>query len=462
MVGGKMKVVKFGIIPAVIAVYLAFFIFPIKAFYRLDKLPLTPYKPGTVLLVEIPKGFFLLPGSSSLWALKTPDGYNFFRRFNPRTARTDRPLFYLSDSEVKAIQDRENMFAKAEKTVKKSGIFKYDKAGFTPLLAAVRKKDIKEIEALLNNGADVNEFDKTNRYTPLMLALVQRDPNTDLIKLLLDHQADVRVANKDGFNALTLLSNRSNGSVDLAKLLISHGADVNEATSADQPGSVYNTLSKDESPLMLALKHNNSDLAWLYIKNGADLHVQDNREKSLLCYAKDPDIMTHLIDQGLDPNKPDHFNCTPLFYAYSPEIVDILIARGAKIDARNNNGWTPLYWNKKPEVFRRLLDHGGDINDRDKYGKSLLFRVEDPGIYKMLIAKGLDVSERDKRGQTPLHFVVLSYGRSKLEIIQLLLDNGADINAVDNEGRSPLDYAHDDRTRQKLVEMGAISKKPIS
>jgi len=283
-----------------------------------------------------------------------------------------------------------------------------------------------------------------------------------LIKLLLDHQADVRLTNEDGFNALTLLSNRSNGTVEIATLLIEHGADVNEATSANKPGSVYNTRSKDESPLMLALKNNNTNLAWFYIKNGADVTVQDTKQKSLLFYTKDPDIMTHLIDQGLDPNKPDHFNNTPLSYAYSPEIVDVLIARGAKIDARNNNGWTPLRWNPKPEVFRRLLDHGAEIHDRDKDGKSLLFRVEDPGIYKMLLEKGLDVSETDPEGLTPLHYVVLSPGRHKTEIIQLLLDNGADINAVNKKGKTPLDYAHEDRTRKTLIEKGAVSGKPVS
>jgi len=166
-----MKVLKYGIIPAIIVVYIVLFIFPIKAFYRFDKLPLTPYKPNTVQLVEIPKGFFLLPGSSSLWALRTPDGYKFFRQFSPRTARSDRPLFYLNDSEIKAIKNRGNIYAKTEKAVKKSGVFKYDKAGFTPLLAAVRKNNIEEVTALLKNGAEANEFDKKKRFTPLMLAL---------------------------------------------------------------------------------------------------------------------------------------------------------------------------------------------------------------------------------------------------------------------------------------------------
>ncbi|THB73445.1 MAG: hypothetical protein D3926_23790 [Desulfobacteraceae bacterium] len=69
-------------------IYLTLYIFPIKAFYRFDKLPLTPYKSGSLQMTEIPKSFFLLPGKRSLWAVRTSEGYNIIGRFKPASARS--------------------------------------------------------------------------------------------------------------------------------------------------------------------------------------------------------------------------------------------------------------------------------------------------------------------------------------------------------------------------------------
>jgi len=72
----------------------------------------------------------------------------------------------------------------------------YSKA--TPLAVAIAKGDIVSVKAFISYGADINE--KSNDMTPLMLAA--RYNQVEIINLLLQNGASVKVTNSKGFNAL--------------------------------------------------------------------------------------------------------------------------------------------------------------------------------------------------------------------------------------------------------------------
>jgi ankyrin repeat protein len=72
---------------------------------------------------------------------------------------------------------------------------------WTPLLHAVHKSQPRAIAALLDAGANPNEADP-HGTTPLMLAAGYGD--TDIVKILLAHQANPRLAASDGITALDL------------------------------------------------------------------------------------------------------------------------------------------------------------------------------------------------------------------------------------------------------------------
>src|SRR5215470_17951604 len=74
-------------------------------------------------------------------------------------------------------------------------------AGAKPeaLLAAVKRGDAAEVQALLDRGADVNARDATGN-TALMLAVLYGDAG--LVKRLLARKADPRLANAAGATAL--------------------------------------------------------------------------------------------------------------------------------------------------------------------------------------------------------------------------------------------------------------------
>ncbi|HOS41754.1 MAG TPA: ankyrin repeat domain-containing protein [Spirochaetota bacterium] len=92
----------------------------------------------------------------------------------------------------------------------------------TPLQKATVDGDIKQVEALINKGADVNEIG--GRVTPLWLAIAY-NVSIDIIRLLLDKGADPNGTGGD-------LSRRpihlavDKGNANVVKLLLDRGADV--------------------------------------------------------------------------------------------------------------------------------------------------------------------------------------------------------------------------------------------
>ncbi len=74
------------------AVYVGLTIFPIKAIYKTDKLKAKPFDPTTTQLTEVGKKFVLLPGPKTIWAMRTPSGYNFYRGL-PSPKKKNKPLF---------------------------------------------------------------------------------------------------------------------------------------------------------------------------------------------------------------------------------------------------------------------------------------------------------------------------------------------------------------------------------
>ena len=82
------------------------------------------------------------------------------------------------------------------------------------LFAAENAKAAVEISQLIRQGADVNAVDEIGR-TPLMLAACHNS-NPDVLQALLDNGADVNTADPNGWILLTLAADNSNPDVMLA------------------------------------------------------------------------------------------------------------------------------------------------------------------------------------------------------------------------------------------------------
>ncbi|MGL1931634.1 MAG: hypothetical protein OCC45_07710 [Desulfotalea sp.] len=83
-------------IAAIAAVYIGLTIFPIKAVYKTDKLKNKPFDPKTTQLFQVGKKIILLPGPKTIWAIRTPSGFDFYRGL-PSPKKKNKPLFTSND-----------------------------------------------------------------------------------------------------------------------------------------------------------------------------------------------------------------------------------------------------------------------------------------------------------------------------------------------------------------------------
>lgn len=84
----------------------------------------------------------------------------------------------------------------------------------------------------------------------------------DIVKLLIEHKADVNAPSRTNQNAL--IDATLNGHYETVKVLIEHGADVNARNGS------YDTV---EIPLMYAVQYKRLEIAKLLIDNGADVNA---------------------------------------------------------------------------------------------------------------------------------------------------------------------------------------------
>jgi ankyrin repeat protein len=132
--------------------------------------------------------------------------------------------------------------------------------GLTPLGFAAHFGNKDAVQVLLDYGADVNAVSHSKiAYIPSNTALhaaIAGKRNVDVIKLLLDHNAQTNIFDSNGHTCLHTAAFHDNN-VEIIRLLIDHGADVNARVEGG------------ETALSLAIKHGNHNVAELLRQYGA-------------------------------------------------------------------------------------------------------------------------------------------------------------------------------------------------
>jgi ankyrin repeat protein len=186
---------------------------------------------------------------------------------------------------------------------------------------------VEEVAKLLvEAGADVNA--KLNDWPLLLEAAKFGDIN--LVKLFLEHGANVSETNRLGETALIIAINYSRN-YDIAKLLIANGIDVNKG---DHDGA---------TPLMEASLNDLIDVVDLLIKAHADVNARRAGGFTALMEAcsdylfpgrDSVELVTKLIEAGADVNAVNEYGETALSYAMkskSPGVIEVLLKHGAKL-----------------------------------------------------------------------------------------------------------------------------------
>lgn len=353
------------------------------------------------------------------------------------------------------------------------------------LVKGMLERDIKMIRDALEAGADPNVKVNTCYCNILAWAcsFISQEESTEAIRLLLEHGADIRQAEKDPRN-LPLNIAVSKNNTEAARMLIEAGADLN---AADHMGN---------TPLEIAAAYDYSIITELLVKAGADTAVQNSRgmcpfivavhnsspKSAQILAAATPDIkemvstfektregnflplvaiaarnmcpktMKIILEYGLDPeNRQERLDISLLeiskTYVRSrgvEETMKMLIDAGADVNAAFPNRDTPLQSavsNNREGAVRLLIDAGADVNFTGTSSQPpLQIAVERwcLEITGMLLERGADPNAIGPGGYPPLCTAIKT---KATKAVPLLLKSGADPNRADRNLRTPLNWA---------------------
>lgn len=306
----------------------------------------------------------------------------------------------------------------------------------TPLYIASRYDRTKICQLLLQHGANPNVQDELER-TPLFYSVCRG--NVALTKLLLQHQALTRGMGrqKEGTSPLHWVF-ASPASVHhrptLIRLLLQHGADIG---AVDRNG---------ESPLHLAASQNEEEVFRLLIHPGSMI-VSKSTKKTPLCVCRrrfhrrfagillathedwEENVVAFVVKSTLE----DRFLVDEVVPTLVNGHSDIVKRFGASLLL----GAIPLDRRFSLPIVRMLLTHGAG-RATEKCSQSPLYSAvqkNDLDLARMLIEGGIDIDSRSSSGRTPLFAACLD---NHMELIEFLLSNNANVNAVDNNGYTAL------------------------
>lgn len=289
-----------------------------------------------------------------------------------------------------------------------SGICSAASSSEFELFKAVTDSNVESVRALLDRGVSANARfrNEWTDYTVLMLSVTKdialarmterasggkkgNDRNIEIVKLLLDHGADVNAQEKpSGMTAL--MGSVVKGQYEMAKILLERGADADAEAKAADGGTALalglRTTREDAHPDVPS----RLEMAQLLVKNGANVNAADNKGWTPLMIAIRErelpgeetmrlDLARFLIKSGATVNVAGkEYGETPLMLAAmldEPEVVTALLGAGARVDSKNGHGFTALI----------AASGCGSVDS-----------------VSILIRKGADVRVKTREGLTPL------------------------------------------------------------
>ena len=313
--------------------------------------------------------------------------------------------------------------------------------GFSALYFAVITEKVWAIDALIRNGADVNE--RIQEQTPLHIA-IEKGVGTPVLDYLLNCK-NIDVNARDSNDMIPLHYAVMRGDVPFIRKLLGKDADINAVNA-------YGV-----TPLHLAVHHKKeAALRFLVEQPGIALELTDNKSQTPLYVAakrgnlKAVDV---LLAKGLHVNNGGTHNKYPLMAALENNqasvVSKLLEIPALNVACHDALGHTPLYFavrtNNKP-LCKTLLQRGAEAHVFRKGGTPLpyiAYKENHPDIAYLLLdhydTAHLSADEAWKE-MTLLH-IASAIGHEST--VRHLVEQRADINATTSNGHTPLSLAFD-------------------
>ncbi|CAL1265913.1 unnamed protein product [Larinioides sclopetarius] len=245
-----------------------------------------------------------------------------------------------------------------------------------------------------------------------------------------------------------------NGHIEVIKILLRHNANV-EIEDKDGDRAVHHAAFGDEPGVMELLA-----------RAGADLNARNKRRQTPLHIAVNKGhigVVRSILELGCRPSLQDSEGDTPLHDAISKkrdDMLTLLLDHGADICLTNNNGFNALHHaalRGNPSAMRILLSklpRNWVVNEKKDDGYTALHlaalnnHVE---VAELLVQQGkANMNQQNVNLQTPLHLAV---ERQHTQIVRLLVREKCDLNIPDKDGDTPLHEALRHHTLSQLRQL---------
>lgn len=236
------------------------------------------------------------------------------------------------------------------------------------LIGAIKSMQTSEVEAALQHDRNFEELDEFG-WAPIHYAInLSRNPDNEaleVVRLLMDSGADIRLQTRDGDTVLHLATRAR--SEEMSRFLVEMGLEVN---AQDAMGT---------TPLAFAAKFGKSDICRLLVEAGADPNLARLDGWTPLHFAarfSRLETAELLLELGADVDGGSPDTGTPLHLAAfqgHDAMVELLLAAGANPNAVAITGETPLHLaaaRGNSQIVALLLAAGGDGDVRTREGRT--------------------------------------------------------------------------------------------
>ncbi|WP_422857188.1 ankyrin repeat domain-containing protein [Brachyspira hyodysenteriae] len=303
-------------------------------------------------------------------------------------------------------------------------------------LHACRYGQMYVIEELIDK-VNINVQDEEEGYTPLMNAIRGRE--IEAVKILLEHNADVtKIKDNSGRNAFFWAAVLDE--LEMLKLFEKYNPDYNESDNYGSNALFFTRKAETVNYLL---------------KNGADINKKNKSGRTPLIQHslayENQDHVKFLLEKGAYINAQDNEGVTTLMFAVQTDktkIIDICLSEKADINIKDNEGKTALFHTISSfgilENVKSMTDNMFGDYARTDYVKNYMNqkKMEETDtairLIKLLVSNGADINAQDNKGNTLLMYAIALRNEP---LINEILKLNPDVNIKNKEGKTANDIA---------------------